>query len=148
MQLGETLRLGPPVALQLPRPCLERRETLLRQRLQRPVHYQVDELLGSEEAAAVLAGVAVGTDRYLPVVVANRLLFQQVLVDRPKLLHGHVAVVDESPLSFQLRVAEVVHDGRDHRIGQADTLQQRRGFLREQAAVVGRKPDGFVATGR
>ena len=105
-----------------------------------------DELLRREEAAAVLARVAVGTDRYLAVVVAGGFLFQQALVDRPKLLDGHVTVVDESPPLIRLGVAEVVDDGRNGRVRQADTLQQRRGITREQAAVVGRKPDGLVAT--
>ena len=146
LQVGETLRLGTAVALQLPRPCLERRETLLRQRLQRAVDYQVDELLRREEAAAVLARVAVGTDRYLAVVVAGGFLFQQALVDRPKLLDGHVTVVDETPPLIRLGVAQVVDDGRNGRVRQAYGLQQRRGITREQAAVVGRKPDGFVAT--
>ena len=71
---------GPAIALQLPRLPLELCKALLRKRLQGPVDDQIDELLGREEAAAVLAGVAVGTDYYPAVVVPDRLPFQQPFV--------------------------------------------------------------------
>ena len=48
----------------------ERFETLFHERLQGAVDDQVDELLGREEAAAVLARVGVGADDDLACVVA------------------------------------------------------------------------------
>ena len=42
-------------------------------------------------------------------------------------------------------MAQIVNDGRDGCIGQADGIQQRRGVGREQAAVVRREADGRVA---
>ena len=144
-QLRKPLGLRPAVALKLLRFLLERREALLRQRLQRPVDNQVDELLGREEAAAVLAGIDVGTNDDLPRVVTYRLPFEQALVDRPKLLDRHVAVVDEAPFSVRFGVAQVIDERGDRRVRQSDTLQQGGGIRGEQAAVVRRQADRRVA---
>ncbi len=75
----------------------------------------------------------------------GRLPLQQALVDRAQLLDGHVAVVDEAPALARCGVAEVVDDGGDDRVRQTDGFQQRGGFGREEAAVVGRQADGAVA---
>ena len=138
--------LWPAVALELGGFAFERFETLLGQRFQGPFDDQIDECLGRVEAAAVLAGIGVGSDDDLA-VVADRLLLKQPLVDRAELLHGHVTVVDEVAIFLRVPgVAQVVDDGRDCFVGQADSFQQRRGVGREQAAVVWRKADGWVAS--
>ena len=76
---------------------------------------------------------------------AHRFLFQQALVDGAELLDGHVAVVDVAGLAVGLGVAEVVDDGGDDVVGEADLVEQGRGVGGEEAAVVGREADGRVA---
>ena len=137
---------GPAVALELGSLILERFETLFSQRFQGAVDDQVYQLLGSEEATAVLAGIGVETDDNLAVVAADRLALQQTLVDRAQLLHRHFAVVDKAALSLKvLGVAQVVDDGSNFRVGQASLFQQRSGGRTEQAAVVGRESNGRIA---
>ena len=144
-QLGMSLGDGTVVAPQVLRLVLERLQALFGQRLQSPVDDQVDELLRREEAAAVLAGIAVGAHDYPAIVVPDRLTFQEPLVDGAKLLHGHVTVVDEVACALSLRMAQVVDDVADNLVRKAGRLEQRGGFGCKQAAVVGRQADGLVA---
>ena len=155
-QLGMPYGLLPVVARELPGLLLESLQALLHQRLQGVIDDQIDELLGSVEAAAVLAGVGIGPDGDLAGVIARRLPLQEPLVDRAELLDGHVAVVDEAPAGARVagvesasadarRVAEAVDDWGDLRVGEPDPLQQRGGLRGEQTAVVGRQADGEVA---
>ena len=144
-QLGLAVGPGAAVALELVRLVLERLQALLRQRFQRSIDDQVDELLRGVEAAAVLARVWIGADDDRAVVAADRRPFQETLVDGAELLDGHVAVVDEAPSAARLGVAQVVDDRRHGRVGQTGRFQQRRGVRREQSAVVGRQADGGVA---
>ncbi len=144
-QLGLAFFLGAAVALQPGGPGFKGVQTLVHQRLQSPLHDQVDERLRRIEAAAVLARVGVEADDDLAAVAANRLAFEQALVDRAELLDGHVAVVDEAALAVDLGVAQVMDDRGERRVGQAHRLQQRSGFGGEQTAVVRRQADRGVA---
>ena len=115
-------------------------ESLVGQRLQGPLDDQINQFLRGIETAAVFAGIRIEANGKVA-VVAHRLALQQPLVDRAKLLHGHVAVVDKVAVG----VAQVVDDGRDGRVGQTHRFQQRRGVGREQPAVVRRQTNGLVA---
>ena len=81
----------------------------------------------------------------LAVGAAHRFLLQQAFVDGAELLDGHVAVVDVAGLALGLGVAEVVDDGGNDVVGQADLVEQRGGVGGEEAAVVGGQADGRVA---
>ena len=148
-QCRHPLDLGAPVARQFPRPDLESSQPLLGQRFQRLVDDQVHQFLRRVEAAAVLAGVGVGTNLNAAVPGAGGFPFEQALVDRSQLLHRHVAIVHEAAVPAfrypRAGVAEVIHDRRDHRVRQPDALQHRRRLGCEQAAVVGRKSYRLVA---
>ena len=119
-------------------PGLERGQPFVDQRLEGLVDDEVHQVLRGVEAAAVLAGVGVGADLDLAVGAAHRFLLQQAFVDGAELLDGHVAVVDVAGLAVGLGVAEVVNDGGDDVVGQADLVEQGRGVGGEEAAVVGR----------
>ena len=133
------------VALQSSGFCLEGGFAFLQQRRERALDDEIDEWLGGVEAAAVLAGVAVGADDDLAVGGANRFPLEQALVDGAKLLDGHVAVVDVATAGFAFGMAEVVDDRGKHGVGEAYLLEHGRGLLGEEAAVVGRQADGGVA---
>ena len=124
---------------------LEGSLAFLQQRRERALDDQIDERLGRVEAAAVLACVAVGTDDDLAVGGAGRFALQQALVDRAKLLHGHVAVVDKAAAGFASGAAEVVDDRGENGVGQLYLIEYGRGLLGEKAAVVGGQADGGVA---
>ena len=125
---------------------LEGGAALLDERPERALDDQVDERLGRVEAAAVLAGVAVGAHFDLAAGGADRFALEQALVDGAKLLDAHVAVVDKAAAAgIALGVAEVVDDRGQHGVGEAHVFEQGRGLLREQTAVVGRQTDGRVA---
>ena len=144
-QFGFPLGLWPAVALELGGFVFECLETLLGQRLQSPFDDQIDEFLGRKEAAAVLAGVRIGTNDDL-VAVTDRLVLKEALIDRAELLHRHIAVVDEASIFLRaLDVAQVVDDVSDRFVRQADFFQQRRGCRREQPPVVRRQADGRIA---
>ena len=143
-ELGVPFRLGPAVALQRHGLVLERLEPFFCQRLQGAVHDQIDEFLGRVKAAALLANVWIGADGNAPIVVTHRLVLQQAFVDRAKLLHGHVAVVDEAAVAVGTSVTQVVDDGGNHIIRQANRFQQGRGAQRKQAAVIRRQANGGV----
>ena len=144
-QFGATVSFIAAVALERVGPGLEGGAAFSQQRVEGALDDEVDERLGRVEAAAVLAGVAVGADDDVAGGVAGRFALEQALVDGAKLLDGHVAVVDEAAAGAALGVAEVVDDRGEDGVGQADALEQGRGLLGEKAAVVGRQADGGVA---
>ena len=106
---------------------------------------EIDEGLGGVEAAAVLAGVAVGADDDFAFGGADGFALEQALVDGAELLDGHVAVVDEAAAGLASGAAEVVDDGGEHVVGEADLFEHGCGLAGEEAAVVGREADGGVA---
>ena len=84
---------------------------------------QIYQLLGSVEAAAVLAGVGIGPDVDPAGFVEDRLPLQEPLVDRAELLDGHVAVVDEAaPGARAPCMAQAVDDRGDLRESASRTL--------------------------
>ena len=125
--------------------CLEGSFALCQQRRERALDDEIDERLGRVEAAAVLACVAVGAHDDLAVRGAGGFALEQALVDRAKLLHGHVAVVDKAAAGLAFSAAKVVDDGGQHGVGEAYLFEDGRGLLGEKAAIVGRQADGGVA---
>ena len=99
-QFGDAVGFGACVALQSSGFCLEGSLAFLQQRHKRALDDEIDERLGCVEAAAVLTGVAVGAYDDLAVRGARRFPLEQALVDRAKLLHGHVAIVDKAAAGF------------------------------------------------
>ena len=95
-QFGEAFLFFAAVALERVGPGLEGGAAFSQQRIEGALDDEVDERLRRVEAAAVLAGVAVGADDDLAGGVAGRFALEQALVDGAKLLDGHVAVVDEA----------------------------------------------------
>ena len=93
-QLAGAGGLGAAARFEQGRVALEALTALVDERAERALDDQVDERLGRVEAAAVLAGVAVGPHRDFAVLAAHRFALEQALVDGAELLDGHVAVVD------------------------------------------------------
>ena len=144
-ELGDAVGFGAGVALQSSGFGLEGSFAFLQQRHERALDDEIDERLGRVEAAAVLACVAVGANDDLAFGGAGGFPLEQALVDRAKLLHGHVAVVDKAAARLASGPAEVVDDWGQHGVGQLYLFEYGRGLLREKAAIVGRQADGGVA---
>ena len=144
-ELGDAVGFGAFVALQSSGFGLEGSLAFLQQRREGALDDEIDERLGRVEAAAVLACVAVGADDDLAVRCAGGFALEQALVDRAKLLHGHITVVDKAAAGLAFSAAKVVDDRGQHGVGEAYLFEHGRGLLREKAAIVGRQADGGVA---
>ena len=144
-EVGDAVGFGAGVALEGSGFGVEGGFAFLQQGCEGALDDEIDEGLGCVEAAAVLAGVAVGADNDFACGCADGFAFEQALVDGAELLDGHVAVVDEAAAGVAPGAAEVVDDGGEHVVGEADLFEHGRGLLGEEAAVVGREADGGVA---
>ena len=80
-----------------------------------------------------------------PALLLHQLTFQQPLVNRPKLFHAQVAIIDVAlALQCGVKGQGINHIGYDL-ITQSDIGQKRCVFLVEQAAVVRWQANGGVA---
>ena len=137
VEVGDAVGLGAGVALEGGGFGVEGGFALFQQGREGALDDEVDERLGGVEAAAVLAGVAVGADDDFAFRRADGFALEQALVDGAELLDGHVAVVDEAAAGVAPGAAEIVDDGGEHAVGEADLFEHGRGLAGEEAAVVG-----------
>jgi hypothetical protein len=117
-------------------PFLEAVDALGDERPDGALEDELNQDLVRVERSGALAGGLVGDDVDLPFVLDDMVL-QQALIDRTKLLHPQVAVVDASAAV----AGERVEQGRESSIGQLDPIEERSDLRVEQPAIVRRQSE-------